>query len=154
MDGNVMEENKEDLYITKTNLLSCEDVVSYLWNKCDRHSDPFKPNNAVTFSDKILFSDKIDGDLVKKEYNISGSDIRHMALKNHQEYDVDLMEFETFDAEKNSLSKGKLVIIYRPIEKFYYILRLDNEKDLTLLVKCIQKKHLFASFPTETIQFF
>lgn len=149
-----MEENKDDLYITKTNLLSCEDVVSYLWNKCDRTSKVFKPEGAVSFQDKILFSDTNDGEYIKSEYQISGGDIRHMALKNHQEYDIDLMEFETFDADKNSLSKGNLVIIYRPREKFYYILLKEDEIKLTLLVKCIQKKHIFSSFPTETIQYF
>jgi hypothetical protein len=149
-----MEENKDDLYITKTNLLSCEDVVSYLWSKCAHRSDEFKPVKARTFTDRVVFSDKCDGEEIKKQYHISGSDVRHMALKNKQEYDVDLMEFETFDDQKNSLSKGRLVVVYRPIEKFYYVLMEKDEKNLTLLVKCIQKKHLFSSFPTETLEFF
>ncbi len=151
-----MEEKQEqdDLYITKTNLLSCEDVVSYLWNKCNHTSSPFKPEKAVKLIDKVVFSDKSDGETLKKTYQISTGDLRHMAIKNHQEYDVDTMTFETFDKDGKSLSKANLIVIYRPIEKFYYVLWQKSEKELQLLVRCMQKKRPFSSFPTETISYF
>ena len=148
-----MAERNEDLYTTKTNLLSCEDVVSYLWKKCDKASYPFKPEGAKTFKDLVTFADKSDGELIKKRYILSVDDKRHMALKTKQEYDVDTLEFSTYDENDNELSKGELVVFYRPIEKFYYVF-IKEENKLKLLIKCIQKKRLFDSFPTETITFF
>ena len=149
-----MEENKDDLYITKTNLLSCEDVVSYLWKKCDKFSSPFKPEGAESIDDRVTYSDKLTGEAIKKEYHISGEDIRHMSLKNRQEYDVDNLEFTPSDKDGKALTSGTMVVVYRPIEKFYYILLQKENKELQLLVKCIQKKRLFDSFPTETVTFF
>lgn len=149
-----MEEKKENSYETKTNLLSCEDVVSYLWKKCDKFSFPFKPEKANRFDDKVTFKDQIDGVMIKKKYQMSLEDMRHMALKNHQEYDVDTMEFKTYDGEDNEISSGDLLIIYRPIEKFYYVFLHEENDHLKLLIKCVQKKKLFDSFPTETITFF
>ena len=149
-----MEERKDDLYITHTNLLSCEDVVAYLWKKCDKVSSPFKPDGAESIDDKVTYGDKMDGALIKKRFQISLEDTRHMALKNHQEYDVDTMEFTTYDQDKRALSTGSLVVIYRPIEKFYYVLLANNETELKLMVKCTQKKKLFDSFPTETVSFY
>lgn len=148
-----MEDNKDDLYITKTDLLSCEDVVAYLWKKCDKFSSPFKPEGSFSIDDKVSFSDSKEGEEIKKEYEISGEDIRHMSLKNHQTYDVDNIEFVTYDEAKRPLTSGNLVVIYRPIEKFYYVMLQEN-KHLSLLVKCVQKKKLFGSFPTETVTFF
>lgn len=149
-----MDENHDELYITKTNLLSCEDVVAYLWKKCDRFSSPFKPEGAYSMEDKVTFSDHKEGVQIKKEYDIDGDDIRHMSLKNHQEYDVDNVEFTTYDDAKRPLTSGSLVVIYRPIEKYYYILLDCSNQKLKLFVKCVQKKKLFDSFPTETISFF
>ena len=149
-----MEENNDDLYITKTDLFSCADVVAYLWKKCDRVSSVFKPEGAYSIQDKVVFSDSKDGSMIKKDFDISGDDLRHMALKNHQEYDVDTVEFTTFDDANREMTNGQLIVIYRPIEKFYYILSTDKENKLRLLVKCIQKKKLFDSFPTETVTFF
>jgi hypothetical protein len=149
-----MEERKDDLYITQTNLLSCEDVVAYLWNKYDKVSFPFKPAGAKSIEDKVTYGDKMDGALIKKRFQISVDDMRHIGLKNQQEYDVDHMEFTTFDHDKTVLSQGNLIIIFRPIEKFYYVLLLTDETNLKLMVKCTQKKKLFDSFPTETVSFY
>lgn len=149
-----METNKDDLYITGTNLLSCEDVVLYLWKKCDKFSSPFKPEKAEKISDKVTFSDKLSGEMIKKRFKITGDDLRHMAIKKSQEYDVDMMEFTTFDASGNSLSSGNLVVFYRPIEKFYYVFLSKENDELQLMIKCIQKKKLFNAFPTETVTFF
>lgn len=148
-----MSEN-DDLYITKTNLLSCEDVVSYLWKKCDKFSSPFKPEGAYQITDKVTYSDTMLGLELKKQYDISLDDARHMALKNKQEYDVDTVEFTTLDDAKRPLTNGHLVVIYRPLEKFYYIFLDQGKNKLKLLVKCIQKKKIFNAFPTETVIFF
>lgn len=148
-----MEETGNMTYETHTNLLSCEDVVSYLWNKCNKRSTPFKPEGAVSFEDKVTFTDQKDGDVIKKMFSISHDDWKLIKLKKEKEYDVDNMEFKTFDENKKMLSEGNLLVIYLPIEKVYYVF-LHNENEVKLLIKCIQKKKLFESFPTETLSFF
>lgn len=149
-----MEDNN---YETKTNLLSCEDVVAYLWNKCDKISSPFKPEGAKTIETSVVYADIKTGELIKRDYVMLGTDARHMGLRNETEYEVDTVSFQTKNEEGEVISDGTLLVIYKSTEKYYGIFLLEEKegvKNLKLLVKCTQKKKMFQSFPTEAILYY
>jgi len=146
-------------YETKTNLLSCEDIVSYLWNKCDKVSFPFKPEGSVKIETSVSYSDIQEGDSLKDKYQVTGEDIKHLAMKNHDEYEVDMVQFKTLNSGNEVVSDGNLLVVYKAIDRFYGIFLLtekegEEKPSLRLLVKCSQKKRLFQDFPTEAVIYF
>ena len=57
-----MPENmSEDLYETRTNLLSCDNLIDYFWRRCARNSYPFKPDNSMDISTKALSEEHYTG---------------------------------------------------------------------------------------------
>ena len=42
----------ENLYETRTNLFSSENIVDYLWRRCEKSSKFFKPDNSFGINTK------------------------------------------------------------------------------------------------------
>ncbi len=144
-------------YETKTNLLSCQDVVAYLWSKCDKLSFPFKPEGSKSIETEVTYSDVSDGETLKEHYSLTGEDVKHLALKNHEEYDIDIVTFKTKNENGEVVSDGTLLVVYKAIDRYYGVFLLKGEEghyEPKLLVKCSQKKRLFQDFPTETVLYF
>ncbi len=152
-----MEEQETNLYETKTSLISCENVVEYLWTKATKTCLPFKPENAKSIEAESIFSDVISGNIIKRDYVISNEDIKRVGLKKEEEYEVDTVNFKNFDENKQMISEGTLLVIYKSEKRFYTVFLLkeeDDRKELTLLIKSFQKKKMFQSYTTETNEFF
>ncbi len=153
-----MAERNEDLYETRTNLLSCENMVDYFWRKCDRNSYPFKPINACDIQTVEIDTDRQYGKDIFSSYTISDKDWKNSGIKNGNEYNFDRVGFKTLDIAKNMLTFGELFLVYKPDRKWYSLFLLENKTDekptLTLLMKVKQKVSLFGSFQNEMITFY
>lgn len=153
-----MADRNEDLYETRTNLLSCDNMVDYFWRKCDRNSYPFRPNNAVDILTKEIETDRQYGKDIFLEYDISEKDKKNSGIKSGNEYNFDRVGFLTLDLAKNPLSKGELILVYKPDRKWYSLFLYEKPSGdkplLTLLMRVKQKVSLFGSFENEMITFY
>lgn len=155
----IMPENmSEDLYETRTNLLSCDNLIDYFWRRCARNSYPFKPDNSMDISTKALSEEHYTGKDIFTRYTMSTKDIKNSGMKKGAEYHFDLCAFRTLDFDKNEVSVGTLALVYKPDRKVYSLfLVLDPEEQepgLKLLMNVKQKTGLFGSFQTEAVNYF
>jgi hypothetical protein len=75
---------------------------------------------------------------------ISKEDLSHSSLTNKEEYEVDVLNFQTFNAQKEICSQGRLLVVYLAIERFYVLFLLsDDDEKAKLRIKLSQKKKLF-----------
>lgn len=149
-----MEENN---YETQTNLLNCEDMISYLWSKCDKYSLPFKPENAKSIQTEVELADEVCGEEIRNHYLFGKEDLKHANIQKKEEYDVDTVDFKTLDEKGNELSQGTLLLMHKHDHKYYGLFLLEEKEDgshLKLLVKASQKKKLFDSFDTSVVLFY
>lgn len=152
-----MEENNENLYETRTNLLSSENIIEYLYRRCEKTIYPFKPDNSFEIKCREVDGMYIKGKEIVKEYEISAKDIKNADIKNSQEYNFEVDEFTTFNVEKMPVSQGKLVLIYRSDRKYYSLFELierEDKKELHLIMKVKQQVGLFGSFQTEMMYYY
>ncbi len=153
-----MDERNEDLYETRTNLLSCDNMVDYFWRKCDRNSYPFKPNSACDIQTVEIDTDRQYGKDIISSFTISDKDLKNSGIKNGNEYNFDHVGFKTLDINKNMITYGELYLVYKPDRKWYSLFLLENKNDekptLTLLMRVKQKVSLFGSFQNEMITFY
>lgn len=152
-----MEENNENLYETRTNLLSSENIIEYLYRRCEKTIYPFKPDNSFEIKCQEVDGMYIKGKEIVKEYEISSKDIKNADIKNSQEYNFEVDQFTTFNVEKMPVSQGKLVLIYRSDRKYYSLFELiekEDKKELHLIMKVKQQVGLFGSFQTEMMYYY
>ena len=114
-----MSERNEDLYETRTNLLSCDNMVDYFWRKSDHNSYPFKPNQAVDIVTKEVDSDRLLGKEIFDQYEMDEKDKKNSMLKGSNEYNFDICEFETLSLDKIVVSRGYVALVYKPDRKWY-----------------------------------
>ena len=137
-----MSENNN--YETRTNLLSCQDIVAYMWAKSQKEDPSFKPKGSTTFDSQVEWADVQSLEKIKKTYQISKEDLSHSSLTNKEEYEVDVLNFQTFNAQKEICSQGRLLVVYLAIERFYVLFLLsDDDEKAKLRIKLSQKKKLF-----------
>jgi hypothetical protein len=79
-----MSENNN--YETRTNLLSCQDIVAYMWAKSQKEDPSFKPQGSTTFESQVEWADVQSLEKIKKTYQISKEDLSHSSLTNKEEY--------------------------------------------------------------------
>lgn len=153
-----MKDSTEELYETRTNLLSCDNLVDYFWRRCDHNSYPFKPENAVDVITKEADTDRLYGKEIFHSFTISSKDWKNAELKNNTEYNFDTCEFETLNILKETVSKGKVILVYKPDRKWYALFQLTENSDLSnelrLLMTVKQKVSLFGSFENEMLTFY
>lgn len=154
-----MEDRNEDLYETRTNLLSCDNMIDYFWRRCDHNSYPFKPEKAVDVKTKTISEDRLLGKDIFSNYEITEKDQRNSFIKPGTEYNFDTCSFETIAIDKTTVvTKGLLVLIYKPDRKWYSLFLLENPQSSTpslrLLMRVKQKVSLFGSFQNEMISFY
>lgn len=153
-----MSERNEDLYETRTNLLSCDNMVDYFWRKSDHNSYPFKPNQSVDIVTKEVDSDRLLGKEIFDQYEMDEKDKKNSMLKGSNEYNFDICEFETLSLDKIVVSRGYVALVYKPDRKWYSLFLIENPfvdgKSLRLLMRVKQKVSLFGSFENEMITFY
>lgn len=148
----------EDLYETRTNIFSCDNIVDYLWRRCGKNSYPFKPDNASDIVIKTLDEEYIFGKEIMKRYDVSSEDLHNADLKRGTEYNIDTCDFQTFNIGKIPITNGSLALVYKPDRRYYSLFLLENKDaekpHLKLLMKVKQKVGLFGSFETEMVSFY
>ena len=153
-----MEDRNEDLYETRTNLLSVDNMVDYFWRRCDHNSYPFKPELAVDVKTKEADTDRLFGKDIFDNYEISAKDKKNSQIKSSTEYNFDTCAFQTLSLEKTVVTQGLLVLVYKPDRKWYSLFLLENpntsSKSLRLIMTVKQKVSLFGSFQNEMITYY
>lgn len=153
-----MDQENENLYETRTNLFSSENVIDYLWRRCEKTIYPFKPDNAFGIEAKELTKDYVKGKEIISDFVLSSSDIKNADIRKGQEYNFEISQFYTYNVEKNIVSDGKLALVYKSDRKYYSLFELvektGGEKELHLIMKVKQKVGLFGSFQTEMVCYY
>ena len=152
-----MEERMEDLYETRTNLLSCDNLIDYFWRRCDHNSYPFKPESSVDIITKEADNERMYGKEIFQQFEISSSDWKKAGMKNNIQYNFDVCEFTTLNINKEPLTKGVVTLVYKPDRKWYAVFLLketDETRTLKLIMTIKQKVSLFGSFENEMINFY
>lgn len=154
-----MSERMEDLYETRTNLLSCNNLIDYFWRRCDHNSYPFKPESALDVITEEKDTDRLYGKEIFESYKISSSDWKKSGMKNSTEYNFDTCEFTTLNINKEPVTQGEVVLVYKPDRKWYAVFLVtkhegEEEPTLRLLMTIKQKVSLFGSFENEMINFY
>lgn len=148
---------EEKNFETRTDLLGCENMVEYLWSKCNKPSEPFKPSGSKEIHSEVVYADRVYGGEILKNYLMDKEDFKESNISKTTEYDMDLATFKTSNEEGEFISEGTVCLIHKPDHKLYALFLYSEEGDvkkLKLLVKCKQKKKLFETFPTEIISFY
>lgn len=153
-----MSSGSEDLYETRTNLLSCDNMIEYFWRHCEQNSIPFKPENAVDVVTESVSSVRFFGSEITENYSISKEDINNANIKGKKEYNFDMCTFTTLTLDKVVASSGILALVY-PADRSLYSLFLmkdvgNDQKELKLLLKVKQKVSLFGSFTNDMVTYF
>lgn len=158
MEDTNMADKSEDLYETRTNLLSCDNMVDYFWRRSDHNSYPFKPTNAIDVKTKSVDEDREYGKDIFSKYTVSDKDKKNSGIKPREEYNFDTVAFQTLNLDKQVLTQGLLILVYKPDRKWYSLFLLENVSSehptLTLLMKVKQKVSLFGSFQNEMTTFY
>lgn len=153
-----MNQDNENLYETRTNLFSSENVIDYLWRRCEKSTYPFKPDNSFGIEAKELTKTYVKGKEILQDFVLSSKDIKDADIKKGQEYNLEINQFYTYNVEKNIVSDGKLVLIYKSDRKYYSLFELTErtggQKELHLIMKVKQKVGLFGSFQTEMVYYY
>lgn len=150
---------EDNAYETRTNLMSCENTVEYLWLKCtSSSSSSFKPENADKIVSEVSYGDSMFGSEILSRYVFEKDSLKNSSISKSTEYSIDFVSYRTLSKEGKELSSGELCLIHQRDHKLYLLYEVKTEEDrkkhLILLVKCSQKKRLLESFPTEVIKFF
>lgn len=153
-----MADRNEDLYETRTNLLSCDNMVDYFWRRTDHNSFPFKPNQAVDVTTEEMQTDRQFGKDIQTAWEIDDKDLKNSGLKNKEEYNFDVVKFTTLDLAKNKVTDGYVALVYKPDRKWYSLFLIEEtgsfKKKLRLLMRVKQKVSLFGSFQNEMVTFY
>lgn len=150
-----MGDGNENLYETRTNLLSSENIIVYLWRRCEKTISPFKPSDSFGIETKEIGKYYLKGKEVIDDYNFSTKDLKNIDFKGGHEYNFEIVQYKNLDIEKNVVSKGHLVLMYKSDRKFYYLFELNNDtKDLHLIMKVKQKVGILGSFQTEMVYYY
>lgn len=153
-----MSDRNENLYETRTNMLSSDKMVDYFFRHCDRHAYPFKPENAIDIDTVEVSSDRYLGKEIKESFEISQIDFTNSDLKGKKEYNLDLVAFKTYSFDKKMASIGSLALVYPSDRNTYALFLIDKVGDtkakLTLLLKVKQKTSLFGSFENENVVYY
>lgn len=148
----------QELYETRTNLFSCENLIEYFWRRCYKNSYPFKPENSSDIQTQVESEDFVEGKIFFDRYSFEfPKDLKNSGIKKTGEYNVDVCHFQTFNMQKAVVSQGKLVLVYKPDRRYYSLFLLDELNDtkrLSLLMKVKQKNTLFGSFETEMATYY
>lgn len=149
----------QDLYETRTNLFSCDNIIEYLWRRCGKNSYPFKPENTSDIKTKALDTKYVGGKEILEDYEVSSKDQKNAGLKKGTDYNLDICAFETLNIQGIPITAGVLALIYKPDRRFYTLFLIEDGPDgetktMKLLMKVKQKVGLFGSFETEMINFY
>ena len=66
----------ENLYETRTNLFSSENIVDYLWRRCEKSSKFFKPDNSFGINTKEVEKKYLRGKEMMTSYVLTPKDIK------------------------------------------------------------------------------
>ena len=153
-----MEEYSENLYETRTNLFSSENIIEYLWRRCERNTFPFKPDNSFGFKCRQIDKKYLRGKEILEDFVLNTKDIKNADFKNGNEYNFEIVEYENLNMDNVPVSLGKVVLIYKSDRKFYSLFDLEERNDgykyLNLIMKVKQKVGLLGSFQTEMIYYY
>lgn len=149
----------QDLYETRTNLFSCDNIIEYLWRRCGKNSYPFKPENTSDIQTKPLSSVFVGGREILEDYQIALKDQKNAGLKRGTDYNLDICAFQTLNIQDTPITAGYLALIYKPDRRYYTLFLIEEgqeeeRKTMKLLMKVKQKVGLFGSFETEMINFY
>ncbi len=148
----------ENLYETRTNLFSSENIIDYLWRRCEKSTYPFKPDNAFGINTKEVEKKYLRGKEMISSYVITPRDIKAADIHGGHEYNFEVVFFETVNMDKLPVSQGRLALVYRPDRKYYSLFEImprpDGQKELRLIMKVKQKVSLLGSFQTEMFYYY
>ncbi len=148
----------ENLYETRTNLFSSENVIEYLWRRCEKITYPFKPDNSFGIKVKGMDKDYVKGKEIMKDYDISDKDVKNADIKSGQEYNFEIDAFETQNVDDMIVSSGKVALVYKSDRRYYSLFDIIDDPygkpQLHLIMKVKQKVGLFGSFETEMIYYY
>lgn len=148
-----MEQTKE-VYETSTNLRSAENIVNYLWMKCEKEILPFHPLKAKDIIVNSEYEDMIYSASFIEKYPLDKSVVKTLHLSKDIEYGIDYVNYKNIDEKENIITEGKGILLYDSDNRFYAFFTCDEDfKNLHLVVVCRQKKDLLHSYPTERIEF-
>ncbi|MFA6586827.1 MAG: hypothetical protein WCR16_03740 [Bacilli bacterium] len=147
------------MYETRTNLLCCANIIDYLWRRCDKNSNPFKPETAADIITKTLEQDVKTGKDILSVFNIDPKDIKASGIKKGTEYHFDICSFYTRSFSKAKVSEGMLALVYKPDRNLSSLFLIGEhaegeKRKLKLLIRSKQKVGLFGSYQTEMVTFY
>lgn len=149
---------QENLYETRTNLFCSENIVDYLWRRCEKTSYPFKPDNSFGIICKEEDKKYIKGKEIINNYVISSKDVKAGDIHSGKEYNFETVNFETINMDKQPVSAGRLALVYRADRKFYCLFEIIENNvggyELHLIMKVKQKVGLLGSFQTEMVYYY
>lgn len=153
-----MGEFDENLYETRTNLFSSENIIEYLWRRCEKNTSLFKPANSFGITTKEVEKKYLRGKEIMSDYIVTTKDLHNADIHSGNEYNFEIVELVNFNIEKAVVSFGKLALVYRSDRKFYSLFEIiddeDGEEGLHLIMKVKQKVGLLGSFQTEMIYYY
>lgn len=148
----------ENLYETRTNLFSSENIIDYLWRRCEKSTYPFKPDNSFGINTKEVEKKYLRGKEMMASYVITPKDIKAADIHGGHEYSFEVVEFETVNMDKLPVSQGRLALVYKADRKYYSLFEIlprpDGQKELRLIMKVKQKVGLLGSFQTEMFYYY
>ena len=148
----------ENLYETRTNLFSSENIVDYLWRRCEKSSKFFKPDNSFGINTKEVEKKYLRGKEMMASYVLTPKDIKSADIHGGHEYNFEVVEFETVNMEKDTVSKGRVALVYKADRKYYCLFEIipreDEQNELHLIMKVKQKVGLLGSFQTEMFYYY
>ncbi|MCR4698887.1 MAG: hypothetical protein K5762_05935 [Bacilli bacterium] len=148
----------ENLYETRTNLFSSENIIDYLWRRCEKSTYPFKPDNSFGINTKEVEKKYLRGKEMMASYVITPKDIKAADIHGGHEYNFEVVEFETVNMDKLPVSQGRLALVYKADRKYYSLFEIlprpDGQKELRLIMKVKQKVSLLGSFQTEMFYYY
>jgi hypothetical protein len=148
----------ENLYETRTNLFSSENIIDYLWRRCEKSTYPFKPDNSFGINTKEVEKKYLRGKEMMASYVITPKDIKAADIHGGHEYNFEVVEFATVNMDKLPVSQGRLALVYKADRKYYSLFEIlprpDGQKELRLIMKVKQKVGLLGSFQTEMFYYY
>lgn len=153
-----MDSTKENLYETRTNLFNSENIIDYLYKRCEKSTYPFKPDNSFSIQCKEIDSQYYSGKEIMKQYVLPSKDQKNADIKGSQDYNFEIDTFQTLSSENIPVSSGKLALVYKTDRKYYCLFELleneDGQEELHLIMKVKQKVGLFGSFETQMVYYY
>jgi hypothetical protein len=81
----------ENLYETRTNLFSSENIIDYLWRRCEKSTYPFKPDNSFGINTKEVEKKYLRGKEMMASYVITPKDIKAADIHGGHEYNFEVV---------------------------------------------------------------